>query len=190
MDEAGPAETTGGESDLLEHWPDYFGFPDPYDNQADAVESAIAVGEANGYLAMEGPCGTGKTMAALTAAATLLRHGEYENVVVVTPVKQQLQQFVADLRTMNAGLEEPLTGISLVGKRDLCPYGREGVFPEDVGTHSRCEDLLGEIRAYRYNQSTGKPVKKNDHLADGWRYSLAGDRYAESEQKAPPTVTW
>jgi len=143
MDEAGPTptETTGGESDLLDHWPDYFGFPDPYDNQADAVESAITVGEANGYLAMEGACGTGKTMAALTAAATLLRHGEYENVVVVTPVKQQLQQFVADLRTMNAGLEEPLTGISLVGKRDLCPYGREGVFPEDVGTHSRCEDL-------------------------------------------------
>ncbi len=122
-------------------WQAFFGFGQPYDNQADAIESAIQVGRANGYLAMEGPCGTGKTMAALTAGATLIREGEYERIVAVTPVKQQLQQFVDDLRTMNAGLEKPLAGISLVGKRDLCPYGREGVFPDDAGTHDRCEDL-------------------------------------------------
>jgi len=151
-----PTEVTGRpDSDLLDYWEDYFGFPEPYDNQADAVESAIAVGEANGYLAMEGPCGTGKTMAALTAAATHLRHGDYENVVVVTPVKQQLQQFVADLRTMNAGLDEPLTGISLVGKRDLCPYGREGLFPDDVGTHSRCEDLREDTAHLVESDGTG-----------------------------------
>jgi len=151
-----PTEVTGRpDSDLLDYWEDYFGFPEPYDNQADAVESAIAVGEANGYLAMEGPCGTGKTMAALTAAATHLRHGDYENVVVVTPVKQQLQQFVADLRTMNTGLDEPLTGISLVGKRDLCPYGREGLFPDDVGTHSRCEDLREDTAHLVESDGTG-----------------------------------
>jgi len=151
-----PTEVTGRpDSDLLDYWEDYFGFPEPYDNQADAVESAIAVGEANGYLAMEGPCGTGKTMAALTAAATHLRHGDYENVVVVTPVKQQLQQFVADLRTMNTGLDEPLSGISLVGKRDLCPYGREGLFPDDVGTHSRCEDLREDTAHLVESDGTG-----------------------------------
>ncbi|MFC7132064.1 MULTISPECIES: ATP-dependent DNA helicase [Salinibaculum] len=129
------------DSEVTDRWRDFFGFEEPYDNQADAVESAIQVGRANGYLAMEGPCGTGKTMAALTAGATLVREGDYERIVVVTPVKQQLQQFVDDLRTMNTGLEEPLRGISLVGKRDLCPYGREGAFPEDASTHDRCEDL-------------------------------------------------
>jgi DNA excision repair protein ERCC-2 len=41
---------------------------------------------------------------------------------------------------MNAGLDEPLTGIALTGKRDLCPYGREGVFGGE-STHERCEDL-------------------------------------------------
>ncbi|QSG09078.1 ATP-dependent DNA helicase [Halapricum desulfuricans] len=127
-----------GDSD----WEQYFGFEQPYESQADAIESAIDVGERQGYLAMEGPCGTGKTMAALTAAATLLRERDhYETVVVVTPVKQQLEQFVADLRTLNAGLEQPLAGISLVGKRDLCPYGREDVFPRDTSVHDRCEDL-------------------------------------------------
>ncbi|MFW6018641.1 MAG: ATP-dependent DNA helicase [Halapricum sp.] len=123
-------------------WEQYFGFERPYESQADAIESAIDVAQRQGYLAMEGPCGTGKTMAALTAAATLLREGEhYENAVVVTPVKQQLTQFVDDLRTLNGGLEHPLAGIALVGKRDLCPYGREGVFPPDVSVHDRCEDL-------------------------------------------------
>ena len=122
-------------------WRELFGFAQPYDNQADAVESALQVGRANGYLAMEGPCGTGKTMAALTAGAALIRQGEYDRIVAVTPVKQQLQQFIDDLRTMNSGLDEPLCGISLVGKRDLCPYGREGAFPEDASTHDRCEDL-------------------------------------------------
>jgi DNA excision repair protein ERCC-2 len=122
-------------------WRDYFGFEQPYDNQGDAIDAAIEVGRNRGYLAMEGPCGTGKTMAALTAAATLVRENDYENVVVVTPVKQQRQQFVADMRTLNAGLEEPLDTIALVGKHDLCPYGREGIFPDDVGTHDRCEDL-------------------------------------------------
>ena len=122
-------------------WEQWFGFAEPYGNQRDAIESAIQAGKQQGFLAMEGPCGTGKTMAALTAGATLVREGEYENVVVVTPVKQQRDQFVDDLRTMNAGLDDPLAGIALTGKHDLCPYGREGVFPEDVGVHDRCEDL-------------------------------------------------
>jgi len=122
-------------------WRDVFAFPTPYENQRDAIETAIEVGRDGGYLAMEGPCGTGKTMAALTAGATLIETGEYERIVVVTPVKQQRAQFVADLRAINAGRDDPFDGIALVGKRDLCPYGREGVFPDDVGVHDRCEEL-------------------------------------------------
>ncbi|MFD1587058.1 ATP-dependent DNA helicase [Halorientalis brevis] len=122
-------------------WRQYFGFAEPYENQPDAIEAALDAGRRQGYLAMEGPCGTGKTMAALTAATTLARDGDYENVVVVTPVKQQLQQFVDDLRTINGGLDDPLSGIALVGKRDLCPYEREDVFPRDASVHDRCEDL-------------------------------------------------
>ncbi|MEF8777171.1 MAG: ATP-dependent DNA helicase, partial [Haloarculaceae archaeon] len=176
--DGGPGSDPGPGHDLGDAWGQYFGFDEPYANQGDAVDAAIGMGRANGYLAMEGPCGTGKTMAALTAAATLVRAtDQYDNVVVVTPVKQQLQQFVDDLRTMNAGLAaaqesaiealaaaedgpedpgpddvdnpdpddvdvpDPLTGIALVGKHDLCPYGREGVFPAGTSTHDRCEDL-------------------------------------------------
>ena len=138
MAERSGADATAGDGPL---WREYFGYEEPYQNQPDAVEAALAAGRRNGYLAMEGPCGTGKTMAALTAAATLVREDDYERVVVVTPVKQQLQQCVDDLRTLNAGLDDPLDGIALVGKRDLCPYGREDVFARDAGVHDRCEDL-------------------------------------------------
>jgi DNA excision repair protein ERCC-2 len=122
-------------------WRQYFGFETAYENQADAIERAVAVGREHGYLAMEGPCGTGKTMAALTAAATLLREGPHENAVVVTPVKQQREQFVADLRTLNAGLDTPLPGVALTGKHSLCPYDREAAFPDGAGVHERCVDL-------------------------------------------------
>jgi DNA excision repair protein ERCC-2 len=138
-------------------WRELFGFAEPYDNQADAIKSALQVGRANGYLAMEGPCGTGKTMAALTAGTALIRQGEYDRIVAVTPVKQQLKQFVDDLRTMNAGLDDPLSGISLVGKRDLCPYGREGAFPEDASTHDRCTDL---------RENTARLVESNQKSDD------------------------
>lgn len=43
--------------------------------------------------------------------------------------------------------------------------------------HERCENLLEEISAYRYNQTTGKPVKKNDHLVDALRYGIMADEY-------------
>jgi DNA excision repair protein ERCC-2 len=136
----GGAATTAGERENESDWRDIFGYDDPYDGQADAIESAIDAGTEGGYLVMEGACGTGKTMAALTAAGTLLRHtNRYDNVLVVTPVKQQRQQFIEDLRAINANLDEPLSGLALVGKSDLCPYERANAFEES--TQTACEDL-------------------------------------------------
>ena len=152
-----------------EGWRPYFGFDEPYANQTDAIERLIETGKSRGFLAMEGPCGTGKTMAALTAGAYLVRDTDrYERIVVVTPVKQQLQQFVDDLRTLNGGLDDPFDGISLVGKRDLCPYGREGKFPDDASTHDRCEDL---------REATARLVE-NDGRGDG---AAVGDTAIRSE---------
>ena len=129
-------------SETASDWQEYFGFDEPYTNQGDVVERIIETATDEGYLAMEGPCGTGKTMAALTAASYLLREtSSFTNVVVATPVKQQRQQFVEDLRQINSRLSDPLTGVSLTGKRDLCPYGREDVFPKGDSVQSRCEDL-------------------------------------------------
>jgi DNA excision repair protein ERCC-2 len=137
---SGGTATTAGEQTDEPDWRAVFGYDDPYDGQADAIESAIDTGTEGGYLVMEGACGTGKTMAALTAAGTLLRHTDrYDNVLVVTPVKQQRQQFIEDLRAINTGLDDPFSGLALVGKSDLCPYERAGAFEKH--TQAACEDL-------------------------------------------------
>ncbi|WP_049901524.1 ATP-dependent DNA helicase [Halococcus agarilyticus] len=121
-------------------WRAFFGYDEPYANQADAIEAAIDAGEEGGYLVMEGACGTGKTMAALAAAGHLLRDTDrYDNVVVATPVKQQRRQFIQDLRAINADLDEPFSGLALVGKPALCPYERADAF--DRGVQDACEDL-------------------------------------------------
>jgi DNA excision repair protein ERCC-2 len=158
-------------------WEQYFGFERPYENQADAIEAAIETVRREGYLAMEGPCGTGKTMAALTAAAFLLRETDrFENVVIATPVKQQRQQFIEDLRTINRGLDEPLSGVSLVGKSDLCPYGREGVFPDDTSVQTRCEEL---------RETTADLVREDD--SGGHRGDSGGSTAVDSSTTTPET---
>ena len=137
-------------------WNEFFAFDDPYDNQADAIETAIETGTNRGFFAMEGPCGTGKTMVALTTAAYLIRETDlYDNAIIVTPVKQQLRQFIEDLRSLNRTLENPLSGLALVGKTDLCPYGREDVFPSDVSVHDRCEDLRDNTATLVKAQTSG-----------------------------------
>jgi len=178
-------------------WESVFGFDEPYANQADAIETAIEVGRRRGFLAMEGPCGTGKTMAALTAGATLVREtSRFERVLVVTPVKQQLQQFVDDLRTMNAERDEPMNGVSLVGKRDLCPYGREDVFPRDASTHERCDDLRentaalveggeGSTRGTTTGEATAA-LRPEDALEDAWWDAATARRLARDARHDDP----
>ena len=160
-------------------WSPYFGFESPYRNQADAIDAVLSAAKTSGFLAMEGPCGTGKTMAALTAAGYLIREtDQYENAIVATPVKQQRRQFVEDLRAMNDTLEEPLDGVALVGKRDLCPYGREGSFPERKSVQDRCESL---------RETTAELVSEDSRLEVGDEYVTTGDdretRPSEDEEQ-------
>jgi DNA excision repair protein ERCC-2 len=132
-------------------WTEWFPF-DPYPQQVDGVERALSVLREGGYLALEGACGTGKTLIALAAGLEALREDRAERVLAVTPVKQQLRQFVTELRAINRartgdgnggdGAPEPLAGLVLVGKGDLLPYAREGVPPYDGGVQS----AAGEAR--------------------------------------------
>ena len=138
----------------LQHvsWQAVFGHDDPYSEQADGIDAAVEVAEENGFLVVEGACGTGKTMLALTAGIDRVRDPEsdYERVLVLTSVKQQLRQFEADLETINANLPDewsPVSGLTLVGKADVCPYSREGVAGVDDETvYDRCEGLRERTR--------------------------------------------
>ncbi|GAB7012724.1 ATP-dependent DNA helicase [Halolamina salina] len=133
-------------------WRDLFGHPEPYPEQRDGIEAAVDAADDGGFLALEGACGTGKTMLALSAGLDRVRDpdSEFERVLVLTSVKQQLRQFEADLRTINENLPEaydPVSGLTLVGKADVCPYAREnrgGVDDENV--YDRCEGLRERTR--------------------------------------------
>ncbi len=136
----------------MTEWRSVFGHEKPYDEQVDGIETAVETGRDGGYTVIEGACGTGKTMIALTAGIDLVRDPEtgFERVFVLTSVKQQLRQFEEDLRTINANLPErydPVSGLTLVGKADVCPYNREAKAGFDDGNvYDRCESLRDRTR--------------------------------------------
>ncbi len=130
-------------------WRALFGHPTPYEVQVDGIETALEVGQQGGYLALEGACGTGKTMLALTAGLSLVRDtkSDFERVLVLTSVKQQLRQFESDLQAINAGLETPVAGLTLVGKADLCPYVRSSAGElTETTIYDRCDQLRETTR--------------------------------------------
>jgi DNA excision repair protein ERCC-2 len=145
-------EGAAGEDGERAAWRDVFGHEEPYDQQVDGIETLVDTAEDGGYVSLEGACGTGKTMLALTAGIHLVRDPDssFERVVVLTSVKQQLRQFEEDLRTVNANLPDDwrsVSGLTLVGKADVCPYSREnagGIDRENV--YDRCETLREKTR--------------------------------------------
>lgn len=146
--------TAESERDLeiqsTEEWKDLFPF-EPYSQQIDGIEHARSVCRSGGYLLLEGACGTGKTLIALVAAIQSIREEEAERVMAVTSVKQQLRQFITEVRAINehpAQDESPYPGIVMVGKRDMLPYARNGQLAElfDMGVHDGESELQETTR--------------------------------------------
>jgi DNA excision repair protein ERCC-2 len=133
-------------------WRDVFPYDEPYPEQADGIEATIEAARDDGYAVVEGACGTGKTLMALAAGLRLVRDpsSSFERVFALTSVKQQLRQFEADLGLINENLpddHDPVSGLTLVGKADVCPYSREragGIDPSNV--YERCEGLRERTR--------------------------------------------
>ena len=156
-----PDVTADGDQEESPAWRDVFGHKEPYDDQAEGIETAIETARESGFTVLEGACGTGKTMLALTAGIDLVRDPDsrFERVLVLTSVKQQLRQFEQDLRTINEGLPEdwrPVSGLTLVGKADVCPYNREGAGGIDDGNvYDRCESLRERTRGLTEDTTAG-----------------------------------
>jgi DNA excision repair protein ERCC-2 len=142
-------------------WRAVFGHPEPYEEQADGAETVVETAREGGFTVVEGACGTGKTMLALSAGISLVRDPDtdYERVLALTSVKQQLRQFEADLRTINADLPDeapPVSGLTLVGKADVCPYNRVGAGGiDDENVYDRCEALRDRTRALTEETTAG-----------------------------------
>ncbi|MFC4548757.1 MULTISPECIES: ATP-dependent DNA helicase [Halorussus] len=180
-------------------WREIFGHDAAYDEQVDGIETAIDTAERGGFAVVEGACGTGKTMLALTAGIHLVRDpdSDYERVVVLTSVKQQLRQFEADLRTINANLPDdwnPVTGLTLVGKADVCPYNRENAGGiDDENVYGRCETLREDTRAITGEGGSttaqnlvSRARSQQTGLADSGAQGRAAASYLETADEPTP----
>jgi len=195
-----PLAAGGGGVDVT--WEEVFGHDEPYPEQADGIETAVETAEDGGFAVIEGACGTGKTMLALTAGIDRVRDPDspYERVLVLTSVKQQLRQFETDLETINASLPDewsPVTGLTLVGKADVCPYSREnraGI--DDATVYDRCEglrertrNLTGEGGATTADALAASARRAQTDLLDSGRAdggSEAGATYLETAGEPTP----
>lgn len=122
-------------------WRDIFPF-DPYPTQEDAITEAIDVVSENGFYAFEGPCGTGKTLIALSAGLDLVADPStvFERLFVVTSKKQQIAAFEDDIAEINAASDDMVNSLTLVGKSDLCPYvATDTIDKGDI--YDRCDEL-------------------------------------------------
>jgi DNA excision repair protein ERCC-2 len=179
-------------------WRDVFGHAEPYPEQVDGIETALETARDDGFLVLEGACGTGKTMLALTAGIELVRDpdSDFERVVALTSVKQQLRQFEGDLRTINENLPsdyEPVSGLTLVGKADVCPYNREKRAGFDDGNvYDKCEtlrdrtrDLTGEGGATTAQNLATRARRQQTGLADSGQ-SGGGATYLQTADEPAP----
>ena len=191
--------TNPGPVTASDSWREVFGHADPYDEQVDGIETAIDTAEEGGFAVVEGACGTGKTMLALTAGIDLVRDPEsdYERVVVLTSVKQQLRQFEKDLRTVNANLPtdwDPVTSLTLVGKADVCPYNRENAGGIDDGNvYERCESLredtrgiTGEAGPTTARNLVSRARSQQTGLADSGTQGRAAAQFLETADEPTP----
>jgi DNA excision repair protein ERCC-2 len=191
--------TNPGPVTASDSWREVFGHADPYDEQVDGIETAIDTAEEGGFAVVEGACGTGKTMLALTAGIDLVRdpQSDYERVVVLTSVKQQLRQFEKDLRTVNANLPtdwDPVTSLTLVGKADVCPYNRENAGGIDDGNvYERCESLredtrgiTGEAGPTTAQNLVSRARSQQTGLADSGTQGRAAASYLETADEPTP----
>lgn len=143
----GPPDTSP-DTDTRHTWHDWFPHPDTYENQQTAIQDVLRTLDEFGFLSMEGACGTGKTVISLTAAVTKLRSesAPFNRIVAATPLKNQTEQFVDELATINANRPNgaaPISGLMMVGFNDLHPYLREDLL--DVYTHAPRE-MLQDMR--------------------------------------------
>lgn len=157
-------------------WDSIFPFDQPYEQQIDGMERLGEVFDNHGVAVLEGACGTGKTLTSLTPALEQVRNpnSEYERVVCVTSVKQQIEAFENDMKTINENMPagEEFSGMTVVGKADLCAYTDVGMI-ENEDIYSDCNTLRDENREdgeWEMDANAWSTTDESQQLSgDGWQ---------------------
>lgn len=142
---SGAEQSTTIDLESIDHpWTDFFPYQQPYQDQVDGIETFLDALAGHNHMLMEGACGTGKTLVGLAAGLTAARANDawrshrnkdvpsYERVFIATPVKQQLKQFVQEMRDINENRRQNIPTVVLRGQTDMVPYLDEEVGPVDI----------------------------------------------------------
>jgi len=163
-------------------WESYFPFDEPYPAQRRAIEASREPLDEGGFVTAELACGTGKTLFALSRGIEVVRDPttEYERVLALTSVKQQLRAFEDDLKSINDNLDDeidPVSALTLVGKADMCSLVDGGEVDHDR-IYSRCEDLREPVRTVISNTPADKVPGRLASLANEGRVDAMDDERA------------
>lgn len=149
-----PTGPTDSETKAAHDPEEIFPYGHPYPDQQRGIETCRDLCQQNGFAVIEGECGTGKTLMAMTAALSVVRDPDtpQTRILAITNNKQQITAFEDDAESINDAARageisaDPISGVSLVGKADLCPYVQEGPWePETV--YSNCTSLRSNTRS-------------------------------------------
>jgi DNA excision repair protein ERCC-2 len=186
--------------ELNPDWRPYFRYDQAYQDQVDSIDSIVATLSENGYHAFEGACGTGKTLAAVTAGIHSIRDQrllsnklcgdesgfpDYSQLLVVTPLKQQLTQFVEEMRGINSSLSSDLDSVPTVilrSRGDMMVYSQadvalpgEGSFNENV---DQLRDMTRKVIQFDSNIPLDWPdgMSPSEHSYSDYDWDDASDR--------------
>jgi DNA excision repair protein ERCC-2 len=168
-------------SELDEAWTPYFRYEAAYSDQVDAIDTFLDLLADNGYYVHEGACGTGKTLMAVTAGIHAIRDRsylsqnrsdegefpEYSRVVVTTPLKQQLKQFIEEMRGINQSLDtgvDPVSTVVMRGRTDMLPYAYTDAAPFDRHPVTAKIDDLREMTAELIRFDSNIPLNWPDGM--------------------------
>lgn len=152
----------------------------PYDElrdvQEDGIKATIEAINNDGFVVLEGECGTGKTLLSLLPITEYIKQSstKYNQAVVLTSVKQQQKIFEEEIREINSQRKSDdadlVTATTLVGKQDLCPYVNHGAISEsDIqytceslreGTRNQIRNGGDEITVAQQMQSRSSPTNR------------------------------
>ena len=131
---------------IEDQWTKYFRYDTIYPDQVTGIRNFLDVLKQQGFHSLEGPCGTGKTLIGATGAVYAMRSGaypKYTETCILTPNKQQLKQFIREMRGVNAerGSDiEPIKTVVMKGRKDMLPFAYTDLQPFDSGSFNNAVD--------------------------------------------------
>jgi DNA excision repair protein ERCC-2 len=108
---------TNEDADSMPDFVRFFPYDQPYENQGEAMGRIHDALQNGRDVLFEGACGTGKTLSSLAPALEYAR-AQDKTVVITTNVHQQMRQFVAEARAIDA--QEPIRAVVFRGKSSMC----------------------------------------------------------------------